>query len=76
VPKEMPEKIRRLFLIFKNAVEREREAQSVYKRAAELCEDQALKELIEGLYRDEVRHEKVLLLRYNRLRKKYKVQNE
>jgi rubrerythrin len=76
VPGEMPEKTRQLFLIFKDAVERERDAQNVYKQAAELCEDKALKELLEGFRKDEARHEKALLQRYIRLRKKYKVQDE
>jgi rubrerythrin len=72
----MPEKTRRLFLIFKDAVQRERDAQNIYKQAAELCEDKALKELLEGFCKDEARHEKALLERYNRLRKRYNVQDE
>jgi len=75
VPGEMPEKTRELFLIFKDAVERERDAQSLYKHATELCEDPALKELLEGFRKDEVRHEKALLQRYSRLRKRYNVQD-
>ena len=76
MPGEMPEKTRRLFLIFKDAVQRERDAQNIYKQAAELCEDKALKELLEGFCKDEARHEKALLERYNRLRKRYNVQDE
>lgn len=76
MPGEMPENTRRLFLIFKDAVERERDAQRIYKQAAELCEDEALRTLLEGFYKDEARHEKALLQRYNRLRKKYNVQAE
>jgi rubrerythrin len=72
----MPEKTRRLFLMFKDAMQRERDAQSLYKQAAALCEDEALKELLEGFRKDEVRHEKELLQRYNRLRKRYNVQDE
>ena len=74
MPREMPEKTMQLFLIFREAVERERDAQNIYKRAAELCEDKALKKLLERFHKDEVRHEKALLLRYNHLRKKYNVQ--
>jgi len=62
--------------MFKDAVQRERDAQSLYKQAAALCEDEALKELLEGFRKDEVRHEKELLQRYNRLRKRYNVQDE
>jgi len=76
VPGEMPEKIKRLFLIFKDAVQREQEAQATYQQAAELCQDEELKRLLEGFYRDEVRHEKALIQRYNRLRDTYGVQDE
>ena len=73
---EMPEKTRQLFLLFKDAVERERGAQSLYKRAAELCEDETLRGLFEGFYKDELRHEKMLLARYKRLRKEHNVQGK
>ncbi len=76
MPEEMPEKTRQLFLIFRDAVQREREAQITYKRAAELCEDKELKGLLMGFYRDEVRHEKALVQQYNRLCKRYSVQTE
>ncbi len=73
MPEVMPEKIRELFFIFKDAIERERGAQALYKNAAALSEDSALKKVLMGFYKDEVRHEKGLLTRYNRLRRKYKV---
>ena len=73
MPEEMPEKTRELFLIFKDAVEREREAQTTYKHAAEISQDKELKELLMSFSRDEARHEKALVRRYNRLRKKYGV---
>ena len=76
MPEEMPEKTRQLFLIFRDAVQREREAQITYKHAAELCEDKELKRLLKGFYRDEARHEKALVQRYNRVRKRYGVQTE
>jgi rubrerythrin len=72
----MPEKTKQLFLIFRDAVQREREAQTIYQHAAELCQDEELKKLLEGFQRDEVRHEKALIERYNRLRKLYGVQDE
>jgi rubrerythrin len=72
----MPEKIRQLFLIFKDAVQREREAQSIYQHAAELCQDEELKKLLESFRRDEARHEKMLVQRYNRLRNTYSIQDE
>jgi rubrerythrin len=76
MPEEMPEKARQLFLIFRDAVQREREAQITYKRAAELCEDTELIELLLGFYKDEVRHEEALVEQYNLLRDRYSAQAE
>jgi len=59
-----------LFEIFKDAVQREREAQATYKLAADLCEDKDLKKLLMGIRRDEIRHEKTLLARCNRFARK------
>jgi rubrerythrin len=71
VLREMNEKTRQLFSIFKDAVQRERDAQALYRKAADLCEDKELRELLVGLCKDEARHEKTLVQRYNRLAKKY-----
>lgn len=76
MPEEIPEKTRQLFLIFRDAVQREREAQITYKRAAELCEDEELKGVLLGFYRDEVRHEEALVEQYERIRDRYSVQPE
>ncbi len=76
MPGEMTEKTRQLFLIFKDTVQRERDAQTLYRQAAALCEDKALKKLILSFCRDEARHEKALVQRYNRLREKYGGQGE
>jgi rubrerythrin len=62
--------------MFKDAAQRERDAQRICKQAAALCEDEALKELLEGFRKDEVRHEKALLQPYNRLRRRYDLQDE
>ena len=48
----LPEKVQKLFLIFKQAVEDERNAQVMYKKAAELCEDEMCREVFEGFYSD------------------------
>jgi rubrerythrin len=72
----MPEKTKQLFLIFRDAVQREREAQTIYQQAAALCQDEELKKVLEGFYRDEAFHEKTLVERYNRLRNIYGVQDE
>lgn len=76
MPGEMPEKTRKMLLIFREAVVMEREAQMIYKHAAEVCQDEGLKDLLKGFYSDEVRHEKTLIQRYNRLRKRYGVKDE
>ncbi len=67
----MPERTRRLFLLFKAAVKREQLAQERYKEAAELCDDPELKKILEAFHQDEVRHERVLLERYEMLREQY-----
>jgi len=63
-------RIRKLFEIFKLAVEDERRAQRRYREAQLLCDDEETARLLEQLYEDEVRHEKDLLDRYNELRSK------
>ena len=45
----------------------------MYKEAAELCEDQSLKTVLEGFYEDELRHEQELLSRYALLSDEYGV---
>jgi rubrerythrin len=72
--KEMSERTKRVFSIFKKAIEGERSGQAMYKEAAELCEDQSLKKIFEGFYQDEIRHEQELLKRYALLRDEYGVQ--
>lgn len=67
----MPEKIKNLFLIFKKAVDAERGAQEMYLEALEQTEDPFLKKILNGFYKDEVRHEKELMEQYKRLRDKY-----
>ena len=73
---ELPEKIRKLFLTFKQAVEGERAAQEMYSRAKDLTDDDALKDIFERFYLDEVRHEHVLRERYRKLRQKYSIEDE
>lgn len=65
------ERTKKLFLIFKKAVDEERAAQAMYKEAKELCDDDSLKKIFAYLYKDEVRHENELIKRYNQLRMKY-----
>jgi len=60
-----PENERRLFEIFKMAVQDERKAQAVYLQALRLCSDPSLRPILEGLIADEARHEQILVERYN-----------
>ncbi len=76
MPDQMSEKLRKLFIIFKKAVESEREAQKMYKEASLLCEDELTGKVIEGLYQDEIRHERDVIENYNRLRSKLNIQDE
>ncbi len=71
MPVEASEKTKRLFSIFKEAIQREREAQSLYRQAAELCDDPAARRILEEFQRDELRHEKALMERYALLRTQY-----
>ncbi len=64
------EKRRKLFLLFKEAIEDERRAQRTYQDAMRLCEDAELLEILKEFYRQEVVHEETLIQHYNRLREK------
>lgn len=72
MPVKASEKTKRLFSLFKEAIQSEREAQSLYRQAAELCEDPTARRILEEFRRDEVRHEKALMERYALLRAQYK----
>jgi rubrerythrin len=61
---------RRLFLIFKMAIESERAAQARYKQAQKYCDDPALKKVLQGIEREEATHEKALARWYARLKKR------
>jgi rubrerythrin len=62
-----------LFLIFKDAIQNERQAQTQYKKAADLSDDPVLKSILMDFCRDEMRHEQMLLKRYKLLREQYGV---
>ena len=70
----MPEKpsneSQQLFTAFKEAVEAEKSAQNTYLHLKELTDDELLKQILEGFYQDEVRHERELVARYKELRHK------
>ena len=71
VVKKMTENEKKLFELFKNAVEAERQGQSMYKEAMALCDDPVLKDILNNFYQDEVRHEKEILARYKQFREEF-----
>jgi len=72
----MPEQQERLFLLFKKAIDAERKAQDMYKRAMELTDDEEFKEILEGFYEDEVRHERKLMNQYNMMTREFSITEE
>ena len=72
----MSEKREKLFLLFKSGVDSERKAQDMYLRARELTDNEDLIMVLEGFYRDEVRHERKLMDRYNMLTREFVTSDE
>jgi rubrerythrin len=64
----MTEKQKRLFALFKVAIEREQEAQQLYADMAVNCENDELRQVIDTLRESERMHEELLLERYKFLR--------
>ena len=73
---EVPEKVKRLFILFKKAVEEERKAQRMYEDAMLLCEDAELAKILETFRKQEIHHEEVITQQYNHLRKGYGMESE
>ena len=65
------EKLKSMFLMFKKAIDAERDAQALYKEIISVCEDKYLCVLFEGFHNDEVKHEKAIMAQYNQMRKLY-----
>jgi rubrerythrin len=63
----MEERLQKLFDIFQEAVESERQARQRYLDAAKLCQDDELKQLLLGLAEDELRHERELLVQFKEI---------
>jgi rubrerythrin len=64
----LTEKQEKLLVLFKGAIEREREAQKFYGEMLPLNDDPAIKGIIETFVRQEKHHEETLLKLYNNLR--------
>jgi rubrerythrin len=58
----------KLLLLFRQAIEAEREAQVLYDDMLASCEDPSLRKILEEFVRTEKGHEESLLLQYRRLR--------
>jgi rubrerythrin len=58
----------KLLALFKFAIESEKEAQETYSTMLTLSDDPVIKRIIEGLLREERRHEAKLLEIYNDVR--------
>ena len=65
----LAENIKLLYDIFKEAINREREAQKMYKDAIALCEDNMIIRTLEQLLKDELRHEEQLMELYSRVKR-------
>jgi hypothetical protein len=65
----LTEKQERILILFKVAIERERDAQKLYSEMLMNCEDPELKEIIESLRVAEQTHEEILLDRYAAMRR-------
>ena len=69
----MSEKQKKLFLLFKSAVDSESKAQDMYLRARELTENEDLIMVLKGFYQDEVRHERKLMDRYKMMTREFSI---
>jgi rubrerythrin len=60
----------KLLSLFKDAIEREREAQRFYAETLLFCDNPSLKDIIKSFIRQEKQHEDKLIEMYNELRRK------
>lgn len=61
------DRLERLFEIFQEAAESERQAKIRYEEAAGLCQDADLKELLLAFAEDEARHEREVVMRFREM---------
>ena len=64
----LTEKQERLLVLFKQAVQGERDAQKLYTEMLALCEDPDLRLIIESFRTEEQTHEELLMDKYSALR--------
>ena len=60
---------KKLFAIFKMAIEAKQDAQKMYRQAQRFCDDPVLKKILQGMEREETAHEKELSRWYARIMK-------
>ena len=58
----------KLFQLFKTAVEKDREAQTMYSEALLLSTDPSMTRVLQKLYDEEVRHEQQMMAYYKEIR--------
>jgi rubrerythrin len=61
----------KLFQIFKEAIELERQEQEHFKQAAALCDDGELAAILESFRKQEASHEHLLLEKYKEYRERF-----
>ena len=61
------DRLERLFEIFQEAAESERQARMRYEEAASLCQDADLKEILLAFAEDEARHEREVIMRFREM---------
>jgi len=64
----LTEKQRKLFSLFKIAIEEEQKAQKLYSDMLEQAEDNTLKEILQAFVEQEKKHEEILVNVYTGLR--------
>ena len=62
-------KQQKLLVLFKGAIESEKEAQAVYRNMLSLTNDPTIQRIVEELLSQEIQHEEKLLEMYNDLRR-------
>ena len=60
-----------LFKIFKMAITAEKNAQNLYKKAEEVCDDEDIRAILQSFYKEEVNHEDLLMGMYKDFKSKF-----
>jgi rubrerythrin len=71
---QMTGKQKELFKIFKMAITAEQDAQKMYQQAAECCDDDDMKRLLQSFVHEESGHENQLVEMYNKMKAQFGMQ--